>query len=107
MPLGCCFTAESTSRSGPFPERQWRRSFPCGRTEVGSIDFYDRVVPLSGNVPAFDPERVDLSQVARPLFEFLVPAGSNGYVLLVKSDTSLVYGDRHMLVLVSVDSVIT
>ena len=25
-------------------------------------------------------------------------------MLLVKSDTSLVYGDRHMLVLVSVDS---
>ena len=79
---------------------------------VGSIDLNDRIAPIgqeaceSGAVGtcALNSERVDPSQVARPPFELLVPAGGNGHVLLVKSDASPVKSHRHVLVLMSIHS---
>ena len=79
---------------------------------VGSIDLDNPIAPIgqeaceSGAVGtcALNSERVDLSQVARPPFELLVPAGGNGHVLLVKSDTSPVKSHRHVLVLMSIHS---
>ena len=79
---------------------------------VWSIDLDNRIAPIgqeaceSGAVGtcALNSERVDLSQVARPPFELLVPACGDRHVLLVKSDTSPVNGHRHMLVLMCVHS---
>ena len=51
---------------------------------------------------ALYPERAGLSQAAGPQFKLLVSIGSCQHVKLAKSDTSSVYGYRHMLVSVSV-----